>query len=194
MPQAPATHTLPSQGHRSSHQLPGSWLETLPLSPVPFQTKIFPSLPWSRMKQSSDLKAPWAKGFSSATRETDMVPAPLETWGDEGREAQNVSDLYHFGLPRQHPPADTWVGPHPSCHPKQHGTVTPGPASPSSEAHSGFLSPSLFCRNHICDPHTRVTWRLHTEREGGWDAGGTGENWPRRQSISVKEKKKSRKI
>lgn len=46
---------------------------------VPFQTKIFPSVPWSRMKQSSVLRAAWEKGFSSATRETAMVPAPLET-------------------------------------------------------------------------------------------------------------------
>lgn len=50
------------------------------------------------MKQSSDLKAPWAKGFSSATRETDMVPAPLETWGNE-RGPGPVSGLPHLGLP-----------------------------------------------------------------------------------------------
>ena len=50
------------------------------------------------MKQSSDFKAPWAKGFSSATRETNMVPAPLETWGDKGKAAQPISDLHHFSL------------------------------------------------------------------------------------------------
>lgn len=49
------------------------------ISVVPFQTKIFPSVPWSRMKQSSVLRAAWEKGFSSATRETAMFPAPLET-------------------------------------------------------------------------------------------------------------------
>lgn len=46
---------------------------------VPFQTKIFPSVPWSRMKQSSVARAAWEKGFSSATSETAMLPAPLET-------------------------------------------------------------------------------------------------------------------
>lgn len=31
------------------------------------------------MKQSSVLRAAWEKGFSSATRDTAMFPAPLET-------------------------------------------------------------------------------------------------------------------
>ena len=92
---APGSRAESLQGCRGAVQGP---VGAPPFDPVPFQTKIFPSLPWSRMKQSSDLKAPWAKGFSSATRETDMVPAPLETWGMRGGPGP-MSDPPHLGLP-----------------------------------------------------------------------------------------------
>lgn len=59
---------------------------------VPFHTKIFPSVPWSRMKQSSEISAAWEKGFSAATRETTMFPAPLVTC--ENAVQQQFRDVF----------------------------------------------------------------------------------------------------
>lgn len=66
------------------------------ISTVPFQTKIFPSVPWSRMKQSSVFRAAWEKGFSSATRETAMFPAPFETYDNT---AQRLDKAFPFFPP-----------------------------------------------------------------------------------------------
>lgn len=52
----------------------------------PFQTKILPSEPWSRMKQSPDSRALWANGFSAATSVMVIPPLALDTCSDEGRE------------------------------------------------------------------------------------------------------------
>ena len=96
------------------------------------------------MKQSSDLKAPWAKGFSSATRETDMLPAPLETWGMRGGPGP-VSDLPHLGLPTGAPLARACGGQQPT--PTSNDAVE----KHSPEAHLGFLCPVPPGHNHICD-------------------------------------------
>lgn len=63
------------------------------ISIIPFQTKIFPSVPWSRMKQSSVLRAAWEKGFSSATKETAMFPAPLETCDNTAWRSDKASSV-----------------------------------------------------------------------------------------------------
>lgn len=52
---------------------------------LPFQTKILPSEPWSRMKQSLDSSALWEKGFSAATSAIAMFPLASDTWRIKNR-------------------------------------------------------------------------------------------------------------
>lgn len=45
----------------------------------PFQTKIFPLQPWSKIKQSVDSSALWENGFSAATNVIDIFPLASDT-------------------------------------------------------------------------------------------------------------------